>query len=147
MSLTQFRAWNGSTIVRNFAVSAQGIALRLEYSSEGKEIHCVPEPSWIVSGASGFVDRNGTSIFEDDVVELGGKDDPPTLAAVAFIAGRFVVLPTNQRPERELIPLANYCNPTFNHMIRVVGTLYDREWRGEFGVFADVLKQDARSAE
>jgi len=146
MSLTQFRAWNGSTIVRNFAVNAQGIALRLEYSSEGKEIHCVPEPSWIVSRASGFVDRNGTSIFEDDVVELGGKDDPMTLAAVAFVAGRFVVLPTNQRPERELMSLANYCTPTFNHMIKVVGTLYDINWRSAFARFADALKSDARSA-
>jgi len=145
MPLTQFRAWNGRSIVHEFAVNAQGIALRLEYSIDGRQIHCVLEPSWIVSMASGFVDRDGTRIFEDDVVELGGKDDAKTLAAIAFIGGRFIVLPTNQLPERELIPLANYCNPTFNYMIRVVGTLYEQNLRSAFGAFAGIRKPDVRN--
>lgn len=138
MTTMEFRAWNGREVVYDIALTSQGVALRQERTqSDEKLLKYVLEPSWIVTRWSGFFDREDAKIYEDDIVELGGDKSTTGHAIVRFLDGHFIVVHSDQGLDEELISLEKYCNNTFRHMIRVVGTIYEAHWRDAFRQLQD----------
>ena len=141
MPAMDFRAWNGREVVYDIALTSQGVALRQEHTScNDKLLKFVLEPSWIVTRWSGFFDRDNTKIYEDDIVELGGDKTTAGYAIVRFMDGHFIVVHSDQRFDEELVTLEKYCNNTFRHMIRVVGTIYELHWRDAFRQLQDRVR-------
>lgn len=141
MPTMDFRAWNGREVVYNIALTSHGVALRQARTcSDDKLLKFILEPSWIVTRWSGFFDRDDTKIYEDDIVELGGEKTTTGYAIVRFLDGHFNVVHSDQRLDEELVTLEKYCNNTFRHMIRVVGTIYETHWRDVFRQLQDRVR-------
>jgi len=135
MAEMAFRAWDGGAMVYDIAVNRKGVALqRISPDSEDGIVAYEPHPTWIVSRWSGLTDREGTRIFGHDVVELGGIHDTVAYAAVSYSRGHFGLWYPTDPVGASLQSLEKYRTPTFVHMIKVVGTVFDERWRELFSV-------------
>lgn len=142
MSSISFRAWDGNTMIYDIGVNREGVALRrVTPESDQGIIAYVPEPTWIVSRWSGLTDRNGERIFGHDVLELGSRKDTKSYGAVLYDNGRFVVWFPNRPTSAVNETLNKYCSPTFVHMVKVVGTVFDMAWDRIFTGFPDPTAQ------
>ena len=123
-------------MIYDIGVDRNGVALRrVTPETEHGVIAFIPEPSWIVTRWSGLTDSAGTRIYGHDVVELGGARDTKMYGAVLFQRGHFVVWRPDQSDGVGPLRLEKYCTPTFIHMIKVVGTVYDEVWQRSFQNF------------
>lgn len=112
------RTDNGDWVVDNSVLFFRNSTKIYGVMNGWREIEVIPDT---VGQYTGLVDKNGTKIFEGDIVRFnytGENKGVEGTATVIFQNGQFGVL---WGWHKEFVPLTGFCNTT----VEVIGNIYD----------------------